>query len=275
MHRNLPLGVLGALVVAAVAAACGSSAGGGTPECPSYPPAAGDACPADGQTCGWSDECQWRGSATCVAGVWQLKSWYDPEGQWDCGCDGSCLPCPAEAPADGSACDGTHQRDACTYPNPTCAKGTITALCNGSNWRIGEDAPSCQPSCPATLPTAGAACESCCLAKDCADLDGSGCPARLACESGAWVVTPSSCTPTSACAGKGLADCAAAAGCRWLSHASCPSYPESYAQGCYLDTVCDSDQDCPAGSHCNYLEFDPCPSGECAACVANTMACIP
>lgn len=288
MRANWTSGILGAFILTALgalAAACDTSTGGGTPDCgdfaacwpdcPSYPVITGDPCPAEGQRCGWSDECQWRGSATCVAGAWQMDEWIDPEGQWDCECNSSCLPCPAELPAKGDPCDATVQLHSCDYPSQACVGTTVTAVCSGDSWTLWESGATGLTTCPAALPVAGAPCSACLLAKDCSYFDESGCPAQLACESGVWAITPSTCTPASACAAKTLSECAAAADCRWLSHARCPTFPESFTQGCYPADVCGSDQDCPAGTACNAVEVDPCPSGACDACSAATMACLP
>jgi hypothetical protein len=282
MHPMKRLGSLAAFLplLAAVASACGNSVvnndggcadtGHCVPVCPDYPPTG--ACSVEGQTCGYSDECQYRVDVTCTAGVWEQHGWHDSTGQWDCTCDNSCETCPAAPPTDGAPCNAIDL--SCDYPNPACAEATISAFCDTVSWHVSETGPACVLTCPATLPVPGTACDGCCIAGDCSFLDASGCPSHIACQNGVWATTAELCTPTSPCAALSMSACSNAQGCRWMALSGCPSTWQNFPQGCYPVTDCTSDADCNGGT-CQPVEVDPCPAGDCSACSLAAKICIP
>lgn len=233
--------------------------------CPGSLPADLSPCEGDGAWCAYDDPtCAGAEyTATCGAGAWHITH-TGPV------CPGDC---PTTAPEQGDTCE--EPGIDCGYPDAACASTGLVAYCSGGAWSVSAF-DSCTIVCPASLPAEGAVCGGCCQPTACAYLDAGGCPVHATCNNGSWQHTADTCEdPISACATLDADACNQSASCRWLGYPTCATSLQTFPQGCYPAKDCTSDASCGAGSTCQVVEANPCPSVNCDSCVFQTMICAP
>jgi hypothetical protein len=189
----------------------------------------------------------------------------------DCGpayvCETDVAPtCPERAPEPGAACDDAVNTDECTWGEECC--------------------------CGACFPSFACACESgswACYATDACFIEscvGRPCDEDADCTEGG--VRPSVCEAgvcveaTEGCAGLDDAEaCDGRSGCEWVVPSGCPELggPEGIAEaGCYPDTRCVTDGECPTGAVCTEVSVAPRCAWEeplCDACDEQRTLCVP
>jgi hypothetical protein len=141
-------------VLTALAACTAQIIGPGTQgtrqgDCPKDPPYGGEACGAPalctfpGEGCGHS--------FSCDGSTWQEASDACPVPEAGA--------CPSSIPTPGAPC--SLDAKGCVFDVPGDCPGVFLATCGTSGeWALSDQSPPCMPHpCPATLPTAGDACD--------------------------------------------------------------------------------------------------------------------
>ena len=240
----------------------GSGGSGGSvkppPSCPPSAPAVGTAC---------------EGSMTCTFGFGTcLPSFSCIDGQWTESKPLCPATCPPVVPANGAPCSMPGLQ--CSYDPQQC--GGTQATCSGGQWQVTNTAVGCAAMCPDLVPNVGEPCSVCCLPSQCTYPNQGPCgAATYACMNGTWASFPCDPLPIPLCGGyPGPQACSADPGCRWLV-AGCSNGPQKLTQGCFAKQDCVGSASCDPGLSCQPAVFDPCWAGDCAACGASAMICLP
>lgn len=189
----------------------------------------------------------------------------------DCGpayvCEVDVAPsCPDLAPEPGSACDASVGDGECTWGEECCCGECYPSF-----------ACSCEDGTWACYATDACFIESC-IGRPCdADSDCEGGLDRPAvCEEGICVDATLGCGDIDAQPG-----CDARPGCEWVLPSACPELggPDTIgAAGCYPDTRCVVNEECPDGSVCAEVSLAPRCYWEdplCDACDEQRTLCMP
>lgn len=154
------------------------------------------------------------------------------------GCGGKTDDCPAEVPANGTACDGFDPELRCEYDGPTGCPATV-AECTEGQWDVPLlicNPPFQQVGCPEEMPTAGTSCSRYEPGTDC-EYNSTGCTNSFYCADGTWQDQSPTCNPPPTVVDE------------------CPSAEPPAGASCYgyepgLDCEYNADSSCPTNIVC-------------------------
>lgn len=159
------------------------------------------------------------------------------------------IPCPADLPAEGSACPaGPWWGNSCAFLDPCGGPEPFYAECNTQTgqWHL---LGSTQCECPATQPSPGTAC-SVPSTEYCSYSDGC-CPTSFSCQNGTWSETGVSCNPP---------------------YIECPATPPASGEAC--NECAFGLEDCNWNQACNAGPFQIHGSCQNGAWVVDETPCV-